>query len=225
MNNHYHGDRDSGTSSSISVPYNQLNRSMPELALQQQQQQHHHQQQQYQFNNNNSIYSNNTNYNTRTTPRTSLYSSNNNSNSNINIGTTLPVTISKSTSNLASKNGDNFSNSNATGHHFLIENIDKLTQPHELRPVPRLCTIYKNESSHSNYSTYSSPLTSNIGFGVVQHSTGSGYRPEYLKINVVNPKSPAHLAGVDVGDQICEVNGRNALEMTPDETLHFIKVY
>lgn len=217
FNENIYSDRDGGASS-VSMPYNsQLNRSMPDLAIQKNQQQ---------SNGTGTIYN---------TTKSSIFSNSNNNNidsiqqqqqqnyKDKLFGTSLPITITKSSTNLTSNDiqNDYTQNDSSGAHHFLIENIDKLAQPQELRPVPRLCTIYKNEGSHSNYSTYSSPITSNIGFGVQQKNNSTN---SYLRVNIVSSKSPAHLAGVEIGDQIIEVNGRNTLDMTPDEILHFIKV-
>lgn len=77
-----------------------------------------------------------------------------------------------------------------------------------LRPVPRLCTIYKQES--------------NIGFGV-QFKNTSQIIPNYVRVNIVNFKSPAYMAGLQAGDLIVEINGRNTLNMSWDEALHYIK--
>ena len=78
-----------------------------------------------------------------------------------------------------------------------------------LRPVPRLCTIYKQDLS-------------NIGFGIQVKNT-SQIIPNYLRVNVVNFKSPSYLSGMQSGDLIVEINGRNTLSMTWDEALHYIK--
>ncbi|CAF0919903.1 unnamed protein product, partial [Brachionus calyciflorus] len=70
-----------------------------------------------------------------------------------------------------------------------------------LRPVPRLCTIYKQES--------------NIGFGV-QNKNLNQIIPNYMRVSLVNYKSPAYLSGLEAGDYIVEINGRNTLTMSQD---------
>lgn len=47
--------------------------------------------------------------------------------------------------------------------------------------------------------------------------------PNYLRVSIVNYKSPAYVAGVEAGDYIIEINGRNTLQMSHDESLHYIK--
>lgn len=79
-----------------------------------------------------------------------------------------------------------------------------------LRPVPRLCTIYKNDSN------------TNIGFGV-QTKLTSTIIPNYMRVSIVNYKSPAYLSGLEAGDFIVEINGRNTLTMSHEEALYFIK--
>jgi C-terminal processing protease CtpA/Prc len=87
-----------------------------------------------------------------------------------------------------------------------------------LRPVPRLCTLFKNNQLDPIYQTNQS----NIGFGVQSKQT-STMIPNFLRVSIVNYKSPAYLAGLDANDFIVEINGRNTLSMSHDEALHFIK--
>ena len=87
-----------------------------------------------------------------------------------------------------------------------------------LRPVPRLCTLFKNNQLDPIYQTNQS----NIGFGVQSKQT-STLIPNFLRVSIVNYKSPAYLAGLDANDFIVEINGRNTLSMSHDEALHFIK--
>jgi predicted metalloprotease with PDZ domain len=86
-----------------------------------------------------------------------------------------------------------------------------------LKPVARLCTIMKNANIHSP-----PDALNNIGFGVHIKQT-STLIPNYLRVSIVNYKSPAYLAGLEAGDYIIEINGRNILQMSHDEALHFIK--
>jgi C-terminal processing protease CtpA/Prc len=83
-----------------------------------------------------------------------------------------------------------------------------------LRPVPRLCTIYKRNSKLT--------ISSNIGFGIKSKQTTISI-PNYLRISIVNYKSPAYLSGLEAGDFIVEINGRNTLSMTINDALYFIK--
>ncbi|RNA30800.1 Na(+) H(+) exchange regulatory cofactor NHE-RF1 [Brachionus plicatilis] len=78
-----------------------------------------------------------------------------------------------------------------------------------VRPVPRLCTIYKQSES-------------NIGFGVQVNKT-SEIVPNYVRVNIVNYKSPAYVSGLQAGDLIVEINGQNTLSMSWDEALHYVK--
>jgi C-terminal processing protease CtpA/Prc len=87
-----------------------------------------------------------------------------------------------------------------------------------LRPVPRLCTLFKNNQLDPIYQTNQS----NIGFGVQSKQTLT-LIPNYLRVSIVNYKSPAYLAGLDANDFIVEINGRNTLSMSHDEAIHFIK--
>ena len=87
-----------------------------------------------------------------------------------------------------------------------------------LRPVPRLCTVYKKDARQLATAAASSQ---NIGFGVQAQSTHMV--PNYIRVSIVNYKSPAYLAGLSAGDFIVEINGRNTLTMSHDEGLRFIK--
>ena len=62
----------------------------------------------------------------------------------------------------------------------------------------------------------------NLGFGVHLKQT-SALIPNYLRVSIVNYKSPAYLAGLEAGDYIIEVNSRNTMQMSHEEALHFIK--
>lgn len=44
-----------------------------------------------------------------------------------------------------------------------------------------------------------------------------------MRVSIVNYKSPAYLAGLEAGDFIVEVNGRNTLAMSHDDALQLIK--
>lgn len=88
-----------------------------------------------------------------------------------------------------------------------------------LRPVIRLCTLYKSDMQQNQYTNHST----NIGFGIQTKPNTSSLIPNYLRVSIVNYKSPAYLAGMEAGDLICEVNGRSTLAMSHDEALYFIK--
>jgi C-terminal processing protease CtpA/Prc len=113
--------------------------------------------------------------------------------------------LSKSSSNLNTMS--NTMNGTLQTNGLLRHTIDLL------RPLPRLCKIYKNDPSS---------IYSNIGFGVQTKQT-SAIVPNYMRVSIVNYKSPSYLAGLDGGDFIIEVNGRNTLSMSHEEALHFIK--
>lgn len=90
-----------------------------------------------------------------------------------------------------------------------------------LRPVPRLCTIFKHDAFNQQYVSSSS---TNIGFGVnAKPTSSSSIYSNYMRVSLVNYKSPAYLSGLETGDLIFEINGRNSLTMSQDEALHFIK--
>jgi C-terminal processing protease CtpA/Prc len=178
-----------------SISYND-SRSMPDLTFQQQQQQ---QQQQHLFNQSQNIYRAQ-NVNVKQSTNSSEYGSLYNARNNNNL-------VSKSNTNLYG--GDLAS----------YTDLSNLAKPSDLlRPVPRLCTIYKNDSMYIQPSQSSS----NIGFGIQTKQT-SPILPNYMRVSIVNYKSPAYLAGLDAGDYIIEINGRNTASMTYDEALHFIK--
>ena len=82
-----------------------------------------------------------------------------------------------------------------------------------LRPTPRLCTLFKDARTANS---------SNIGFGI-QTRNMSAVLPNYMRVSIVNYKSPAYLSGLEAGDLICEINGRSTLDMSHDESLYFIK--
>lgn len=67
-----------------------------------------------------------------------------------------------------------------------------------------------------------SSASSNIGFGVQTKPT-SAIIPNFMRVSIVNYKSPAYLSGLDAGDFIVEVNGRNTLSMSHDDALQYIK--
>ena len=85
-----------------------------------------------------------------------------------------------------------------------------------LRPNARLCTLYKNDMLYDSNS-------SNIGFGIQSKPILNSTIPNYMRVSIVNYKSPAYLAGMEAGDLICEINGRSTLNMSHDESLYFIK--
>ena len=89
-----------------------------------------------------------------------------------------------------------------------------------MRPAPRLCKIFKNDQLHLQ----SSQASPNIGFGV-QTKVTSSVIPNFLRVSLVNYKSPAYLSGLDAGDFIIEVNSRNTMSMSHEEVLHFIQNY
>ena len=95
---------------------------------------------------------------------------------------------------------------------------DTLPAPNaaQLRPVVRLCTLYKSDAHFSSQPT-------NIGFGIQTRPNLNSSIPNYLRVSIVNYKSPAYTAGMESGDLICEINGRNTLNMSHDEALYFIK--
>lgn len=99
-------------------------------------------------------------------------------------------------------------------------NLDSLQAPNMayLRPMARLCTLYKNDQNHLQHSN-----SSNIGFGIQTKPNPNSTIPNYLRVSIVNYKSPAYLAGMEAGDLICEINGRSTLDMSHDESLYFIK--
>jgi predicted metalloprotease with PDZ domain len=68
----------------------------------------------------------------------------------------------------------------------------------------------------------SSNSSSNIGFGIQSKPT-STIVPNFMRVSIVNYKSAAYLSGLDAGDYIVEVNGRNTLSLSHDEALHYIK--
>ena len=65
--------------------------------------------------------------------------------------------------------------------------------------------------------------SSNIGFGIQTRPNLNSLIPNYMRVSIVNFKSPAYLAGMEAGDLIVEINGRSTLGMTHDESLYFIK--
>jgi C-terminal processing protease CtpA/Prc len=87
-----------------------------------------------------------------------------------------------------------------------------------LKPMPRLCTIIKNNNDNLS----STSLSNSIGFGVHMNRT-STLVPNYLRVSIVNYKSPAYFAGLEPGDYIIEINSRNILSMSHEDALHFIK--
>ena len=112
----------------------------------------------------------------------------------------------KSTTNL----NNNFSKSSSNIYSSVVAPAVNVTF---LRPTPRLCTLFKDaRTAHS----------SNIGFGI-QTRNVSATLPNYMRVSIVNYKSPAYLSGLEAGDLICEINGRSTLEMSHDESLYFIK--
>jgi C-terminal processing protease CtpA/Prc len=117
--------------------------------------------------------------------------------------------------NLSKSHSNIYGTTNSSNSTFITDNLNSNNL---LRPVPRLCTIYKNDQLH----LASSQSSSNIGFGV-QSKPASALIPNYLRISIVNYKSPAYKSGLEGNDLIVEVNGRNTLSMNHDETLHFIK--
>ena len=128
--------------------------------------------------------------------------------------------MSKSVSNLngtlTSQNQTEFVNGDNS---VFLYNLHKTNQD-LLRPVPRLCKIFKNDQLHLQ----PSQASPNIGFGVQNaKTTPNSLMPNFMRISLVNYKSPAYLSGLDAGDYIVEVNGRSTLSMTHDEALHFIK--
>jgi C-terminal processing protease CtpA/Prc len=198
-----------------------MGRSMPDLSAQQQQQQHLEQQYQvqpqdyinrhhYEFSK--SLYKqkkSNAGPKQVVNEYDSIYLKNKTTNSNLN---------SMSNHNLSKSYSNLYGTSNSANSTFTAENLN-LNASNLLRPVPRLCTIYKSDQLHLAASSHSS---ANIGFGV-QSKPASSLLPNYLRISIVNYKSPAYLSGLEGNDLIVEVNGRNTLSMNHDETLHFIK--
>ena len=111
---------------------------------------------------------------------------------------------SKSTTNI-------YGTTTSTESTLRLDSLPSPTSPALLRPAVRLCTLYRNDPA------------SNIGFGVHSKPIQSASIPNYLRVSIVNYKSPAYLAGMEAGDLICEINGRSTLDMTHDECLYFIK--
>jgi C-terminal processing protease CtpA/Prc len=122
--------------------------------------------------------------------------------------------MSKSVSSLYAATSNSI---NGLDNTAFLYNLNKSNQD-LLRPAPRLCKIFKNDQLHLQ-SAQASP---NIGFGV-QTRAVSSVMPNYLRVSLVNYKSPAYLSGLDAGDFIVEVNGRNTMSMSHEEVLHFIK--
>lgn len=57
----------------------------------------------------------------------------------------------------------------------------------------------------------------------MQTKQTSAIIPNFLRVSIVNYKSAAYLAGLETGDFIVEVNGRNTLSMSHEEALQLIK--
>ncbi len=117
-----------------------------------------------------------------------------------------------SKSNITSKSTtDIYGTTTSIESSFCLDSLPSSPSIAFLRPAVRLCTLYRNDSA------------SNIGFGVHTKPNQRTSIPKYLRVSIVNFKSPAYLAGLDAGDLICEINGRSTLDMSHDESLYFIK--
>jgi hypothetical protein len=109
-------------------------------------------------------------------------------NNNINLNPNL----SKSSSNLY--NGTSGTSTSTTTTSNTNNSIYPLESP--LRPVPRVCTIYKTDHSL------------NIGFGIATKPSSiysTVIPPQYMRVSIVNYKSPAYVSGLEAGDIIVEV--------------------
>ena len=67
--------------------------------------------------------------------------------------------------------------------------------------------------------TESQPGENNRSITDIIYSYGLTYKPSY-KISVIRKGSPAHLAGLRVGDIILEINGKEAYSMKMEEVNH-----
>lgn len=111
--------------------------------------------------------------------------------------TNLNPQLSKSSSNLY--NGFNSVGGTTTTTTSTGSSSGGSSYPLEssLRPVPRLCTIYKSDHS------------SNIGFGITTKPHALAYStiipPQYMRVTIVNYRSPAYISGLEAGDIIIEV--------------------
>ena len=95
----------------------------------------------------------------------------------------------------------------------LIENQKNIIN-YYIRPVPRLCSILKSyqQVDGPNY----------MGFGISPRLREIN-SSNFMRVSIVNYKSPAYLSGLEAGDLIVEINRRKTHDMNDEEALYHIK--